>query len=120
MYVKYLCHGGRQTLFLLGKRRQWQYTIRKWPYYIHQRLILGCASIRMKLLRKETVEAELDVIATVAAYNEILLAEKVSDTEPGHVLYQSLVHHPKGIEGKAPHEFKYMSKCTNMPFPCLL
>ena len=71
----------------------------------------------MKLLRQETVETELDVIATVPAYNVILLARKVSDTEPGHVLYQSLVHHPKGIEGKAPHEFKYMSQCTNMPSP---
>ena len=52
----------------------------------------------MKLLRKETVEAELDVLATVPAYNVILLAENVSDTEPGHVLYQSLVHHPKEID----------------------
>ena len=31
--------------------------------------------------------------------------------------FRVLVHHPKGIEGKAPHEFKYMSKCTNMPSP---
>ena len=71
----------------------------------------------MKLLCQKTVETELDVLATVPAYNVILLAREVPDTEPGHVLYQSLVHHPKGIEGKAPHEFKYMSKCTNMPSP---
>ena len=68
----------------------------------------------MKLLRQKTVERELDVLATVQPTNSFYWQKEVPDEEPGHALYQSLVHYPKGIEGKAPHEFKYMSKCTNI------
>ena len=71
----------------------------------------------MKLLRAETIMGELDAVSKVPAYNIVLLAKEVSDKEPGHALYQSLINHPKGIEGKAPHEFKYMANCTNMPSP---
>ena len=36
---------------------------------------------------------------------------------PGHALFQSLMEPTHSIVGKAPHAFKHMKKCTNIPSP---
>ena len=69
----------------------------------------------MKLLLPETVEAALVDLEKVPAYSQVLLASQVPDDHPGHALFQASVFYPKGVEGKAPHAFKFMEGCTNMP-----
>ena len=69
----------------------------------------------MKLLLQETVDASLAELEKTPAYTEPLLAAEVPDDSVGHQLFQASIFYLKGIEGKAPHTFKFMSECTNMP-----
>ena len=69
----------------------------------------------MKLLLEETMEASLKELEKEAAYMEPLLAADVPEDFVGHQLFQASIFYPKGIEGKAPHSFKFMADCTNMP-----
>ena len=78
-------------------------------------MLLGCASIRMKLLLQETVEANLAELEKTPAYTEPLLAAQVPVDFVGHQLFQASIFYPRGIEGKAPHTFKFMADGTNMP-----
>ena len=74
----------------------------KWLGFIRKRSFTGCASIRMKLLLPETVEAALVDLEKVPVYSQVLLASQVPDDHPGHALFQASVFYPKGVEGKAP------------------
>ena len=69
----------------------------------------------MKLLCPETVEARLDELDKIPAYKKTLHAKDVPEDHPGHALFQASIFYPKGIEGKAPHQFNFMANCTNMP-----
>ena len=69
----------------------------------------------MKLLLPETVDTAITKLEKIPAYTQVLLASQVPDDHPGHALLQASIFHPKGIEGKAPHSFKFMEECSNMP-----
>ena len=69
----------------------------------------------MKLLRHDTVEKELVKLEKVPAYTQVLLASQVPIDHPGHALLQASMFHPTRIEWKAPHSFKFMEDCSNMP-----
>ena len=49
-------------------------------------------------------------------YSTLLTFEAVAEG-PGHALYQSLMEPTHSIVGKAPHDFKHMKRCTNIPSP---
>ena len=100
---------------LVGKRRQRSIRFVS-AMLIFVSALSGCASIRMKLLRAETVEEMLQQVEKVPNYNLVLHSSKVKEGS-GHQLFQSLISYPKGIEGKAPNKFKFMENCGNMPGP---
>ena len=70
----------------------------------------------MKLLPASALVEAIQKLEETPEYTQLLLMRE-SEEGNGHGLFQSLMEPTYTISGNAPHDFKFMKNCTNIPSP---
>ena len=98
------------------KRRQRLSCFHKRLCYFRKRSFTGAGWLRMKLLPASALVEAIQKLEATPEYTQLLLMRD-SEEGNGHRLFQSLMEPTYTISGKAPHDFKFMKNCTNIPSP---